>query len=61
MGELQGKFTIDLILFYVNFFKWGQKMQLEYMIKCRFFYREMTCHGAKSNEVKWNLIDGVQF
>ena len=29
--------------------------------KMQVVYREMTCHGAKSNEVKWNLIDGVQF
>ena len=29
--------------------------------KMQVVYREMTCHGAKSNEVKWNLIGGVEF
>ena len=33
----------------------------EYVIKCRFFYKEMTRDGAKSNLVKWNLIGRIQF
>ena len=29
--------------------------------KMQVVYKEMTCDGAKSNGVKWNLIGGVKF
>ena len=29
--------------------------------KMQVVYKEMTCHGAKSNVAIWNLIGGIQF